>query len=82
MDCVFAGYDVLPDGGVRLRFNIPDPDPGFADTVSIRVDDTDLPSSITNAQLRALVIAKLRRTLRREGFAAKLNPFLGQSITV
>lgn len=81
MECVFAGYEVQDDG-VLFRFNIPDPEPGVADTLTVKATDAQLSAVTTAPQLRTLVTTLLNRKVRRNGFAAKLNPFLGQSVTI
>ena len=82
MDCVFAGYDVLESDGVRLRFNIPDPDPGVADTLTIIVSDAQLAAVTTPAQLRTLVTALLNRKVRKSTTVTRLDPFKGMSVTI
>lgn len=70
-----------PDG-VYLTFTSPDPGPGEESDVVILLTDTDLAAVTTQVQLRDLIQNKLNRRVRAAGIASKLDPFIGQSLTV
>ena len=50
--------------------------------VMIFVTDAELSGITTQNQLRTLVIAKLQRKLQANGIAAKLDPLIGNSVTI
>lgn len=77
----FQGYQVT-DPGTRLDFLAADPGPGQSAEVSILLTDADLATVTTQVQLRNLVTSRLQRKVRAAGIAAKLDQFIGQSVTV
>lgn len=81
MDMIFTHYEIT-DSGVTLTFTSPDPGPGRPSDYSVALTDAELASVGTNAQLRTLVTTKLQRKLQATGIATRLDPFIGQSITI
>ena len=78
----FEEYEVL-DGGITLHFVVPDPGAGRPNDYYVLVTDAELAGASNTAQLRTLVQTKLERKFRAAGgIAARLDPFLGQSLTV
>lgn len=78
---MFTGYEVRDDG-VSLAFHHGDPGPGRDTTVQVLVTDAELAGVTTAAQLRTLITAKLQRKLQATNIASKLDPFIGQTVTV
>jgi len=80
MILTFEGYNVLNDG-VALEFR-----PGENTTKDARftvfLSDAELTTIVTLAQLRAIVISKLQRKVQAAGIASKLDPLVGQSVTI
>lgn len=83
MTITFTGY-TINDADLTLRFSILDPGAGQANDCTVVMTDAEL-SSISNAtQFRNAVSTKLQRKLQfltGAGMAAKLNGFIGQSVT-
>lgn len=71
---IFAGYQVRDDA-VLFEFDVDDV------RVNIVIADSEF-AGLTQQQLRDLVAAKLRRAVNREGIAARLDPLIGQTITI
>lgn len=81
MNLIFAGYEVT-DLGIVLHFTWPNrPTPGPTEFF-VMLTDAELSAITTQAQLRTAVTSKLNRKLRATGIATKLDPFIGQSITI
>ena len=78
---MFVSYMVTVDG-ILLRFRSPDPGPGEASELEILLTDTELAGVTTQLQLRNLVQTKLERQIRATGIASKLDPLIGQTLTV
>lgn len=78
LSATFARYDI-EDTGIRLYFTIATPGAGMPTDLGIFITDAELAGVVTQAQLIALVDAKLSRTLRAANIGAKLDPFIGQS---
>lgn len=77
----FLDY-LVEDGGVRMNFVSPDPGPGQPSFYTILLTDADLAAVTTQPQLKSLVTTKLQRICRAQGFTTKLDPFIGQSLTI
>lgn len=77
----FEGYEVT-DGGITLHFVAPIPPLRGASDYFILLTDAELAGVSTQAQLRTLVMNKLNRKIRATGIATKLDPFIGQTLTV
>lgn len=78
----FTAYTV-EDAGIRFRFVILAPGPEMPTDADVLVTDAELAAVTTAAQLRDnVVLPKLRRKLRAENIASKLDPFVGVSVTV
>lgn len=81
MNLTFIGYEVT-DTGIVLHFTWPNrPTPGVTEFF-VLLTDAELSAITTQAQLRTLVMNKLNRKLRATGIATKLDPFVGQTITI
>lgn len=78
---IFTGYDVT-DSGIEFDFHRTDPPPGGDTELALLVADAELSAVTTASQLRALVAAKLQRRVQASGIAAKLDPFIGQQVTI
>lgn len=78
---IFSAYAV-EDGGIRLRFVCSNPGGGEPSDYDCVLTDAEIAGVNTQAQLRTLVTTKLGRKLRATGFTAKLDPFIGQSVTI
>ena len=81
MTLTFTSY-VVRDDGVEFIFVSLDPGAGQPTNYSIFATDTELAPIAARPALLALVTNKLRRKLNAVGFASKLDPFIGQSITI
>lgn len=79
MELMFLGYSVLDDG-IFLSFEVLNN--LKLDSAQIVLSDAELDAVSTPAQLRALIITKLKRKVNREGIANKLDQFKGQTITI
>jgi hypothetical protein len=77
----FIRYDVL-DGGILLVFTCPDPGPGENSEWPVVVTDAELGGVSNQVQLRNLVQTKLERRYRAVTVANRLDPFIGQSLTI
>ena len=79
---VFADYEIQ-DGGVTLHFTCANPGPGMVNDWYILLTDAEIAGAANQAQLRTLVVNKLERKFRAAGgIATKLDPFIGQSVTI
>lgn len=78
---VFSAYDVV-DEGIRMTFYCSSPGPGEQSLWSIVCTDAELSAVSTQQQLATLVRNKLERKFRSAGIASKLDPFIGQSLTI
>lgn len=81
MTLTFIRYSVN-DTGIALVFNADYPGPGKENEIVIMVTDAELAGVSTQPQLRTLVTTKLNRKLRAVGLSTKLDPFIGQSLTI
>lgn len=77
----FKRWELLDDG-LRLHFLCADPGPGEWSDYAVTVTDAELSATANLAQLRTLVTNKLERRYRASAIAARLNPLLGQSVTI
>ena len=77
----FLGYEV-EDSGVVMEFLNSAPGPDRPSNYTIRLTDAELGAVTTQLQLRNAVQAKLRRKIQGEGVSAKLDAFIGQTITI
>lgn len=77
----FTDYET-GDEGITLHFVSPNPGPGQVSDYFILLTDADLATITTQLQLKNLVETKLKRKLRANGIAAKLDPFIGQSLII
>lgn len=77
----FTSYAV-EDTGIRFHFVCANPGPGMESDYYVFAADGELSAISTANQLRSLMLAKLNRAIRRNGFASKLDPLIGQSVTV
>lgn len=77
----FAGYYV-EDAGIRFHFVATNPGPGLESDYYVFCTDSELAAVSNQGQLQTLLTTKLNRSIRRTGIASKLDPFIGQSITV
>ncbi len=77
----FESYEV-EDTGIRMIFVSFDPGPGQDSRHSIFLTDADLAAITDQPGLTALVQSKLERSIRASGIASKLDPFIGQTLTV
>lgn len=77
----FRGYEIT-ESGMTLRFTVADPGPGEPTDYLVTITDTDLGTITNAADFRALVMARLSRRARGTGIAAKLDAFVGQSVTL
>ena len=81
MTLTFTSYEVT-DSGISLHFVSPDPGPAKPSDYYVSLTDAEIAGVSTQAQLRTLVTNKLNRKLRALGFTTKLDPFIGQSLTI
>jgi ABC-type Zn2+ transport system substrate-binding protein/surface adhesin len=77
----FSSY-LVTDNGIVLTFVLTDPGAGESTEMSILLTDNELASVSTTPQLRSLVITKLQRRVRASGIASKLDPLIGQQVTI
>ena len=77
----FQDYAV-EDGGVRLHFVCSNQGAGERSDYYALLTDAEIAGVTTQAQLRTLVTNKLNRALRASGFTTRLDPFIGQTITI
>lgn len=77
----FIDYE-MRDDGVNMHFVCANPGPGQASDYYILLTDADVAGVTTQNQLKTLVTSKLQRKIRASGFASKLDPFVGQAVTV
>lgn len=81
MNMLFVGYQVTDDG-VVLHFTWTNRNTPGTTEFYVLLTDGELSAITTQAQLRTLVMNKLNRKLRATGIATKLDPFIGQTITI
>lgn len=72
----------VEDDGIHVQFHCPDPGAGRESAYVVLVTDTELATVLTQSELRTLIQRKLNRKIKAAGIAAKLDPFIGQSLTV
>lgn len=80
-DLTFLSYEIT-DLGTELEFLNPAPGAGKPTNYTILLTDTELSGVSTANQLRTLVTGKLQRKLQTANIASKLDPFIGQSVTI
>jgi hypothetical protein len=78
---IFTSYTV-EDAGIRFHFVCADPGPGLESDYFVFCTDAEVQACTTQPQLKALLTEKLDRAIRYGDFGAKLDPLLGQSITI
>lgn len=83
----FVGYDTAPQfdspiRGVRMHFVCLNPGPEQPNDYYILVSIDELTAITTQLQLRTLVQDRLNQQIRFTGIASKLDPFIGQTLTV
>lgn len=82
MTLTFTSYEVH-DTGILLHFVSPDPGAGMPSDWFVGLTDAELAGASNQAQLRQLVLDKLNRKFRAaSGIAARLDPFIGQSVVI
>lgn len=74
-------YEVTDDG-IILHFVCANPGPGLPTGYSIRFGFSELAAISTQNALRNAVIDKLNTKIRATNIASKLDPFIGQSLTI
>jgi hypothetical protein len=79
--CTFSRYAV-EDSGIRMFFVALTPGPGMPNDLDIFLTDTELAGVANQPQLNTLVQSKLNRKIRAATIASKLDPFIGQTVTV
>ena len=77
----FSAYDA-EDGGIRLRFVCSNPGGGEPSDYDVFITDDELAGTANLAALKTLVTTKLNRRYRAVGLATKLDPLIGQTITI
>lgn len=77
----FQSYEVV-DTGVEMSFVNFTPGAGLPTDYTIIVTDSELSGVNTLAALRTLVTAKLQRKIQAAGIASKLEPLIGQTVTI
>lgn len=78
---IFMDYAV-EDIGVRMHFVCSSPGPGERSDYYVLLTDAEIAGVANQTQLRTLVTTKLGRAFRASGFTTKLDPFVGQTITI
>ena len=77
----FTSY-AIQDTNITLSFVCADPGPGEPSDYEITVTDAELALAIGGVQVRTLITDKLKRKLRAQGLATKLNAAIGAQITI
>lgn len=77
----FIGY-TIEDTGVRMRFVCSNPGGGEPSDYECLLTDAEVSGSANTAALRTLVTNKLNRRYRATGLSAKLDPLIGQTMTI
>lgn len=81
MTLTFTDYAVF-DNGIQFHFVSADPGAGKPSDYYVQATDAELAAVTTQLQLRTLIENKLNRKLHANGIATKLDPFIGQSLTI
>jgi hypothetical protein len=81
-DSGFTPAYLVTDGGITLNFLCANPGAGMPSGYSVFVSDAELAAVSTVPQAVSLVTTKLQRKYRNTGIATKLDPLVGQSITI
>ena len=79
-DMRFTGYDVT-DTGIRFAFEENVTGNNMLEA-AVFMTDAELAAITSQAQLRTALTTKLQRQVNKAGIAAKLDPLIGQSITI
>lgn len=77
----FKSYEV-EDTVVEMTFVNFTPGAGLPTDYTIVVTDSELSGVTTLAELRTLVKTKLQRKIQATGIASKLDPLIGQQVTI
>lgn len=78
----FEGYDILETGGIIMKFVCANPGGGNPSDYTVYITDAELTGTSNTAALRTLVTTKLNRKYRATGLATKLDPLIGQTVTI
>ena len=77
----FTAYKVQ-DAGITLSFVCGDPGGSEPSDWDVLITDVEFTAALTQQDLLTLVTNKLKRKFRAIGVAGKLDPFIGQRITI
>lgn len=77
----FTAYRI-EDGGIRMLFVCSNPGGGEPSDYDVFLTDSELNGTANTAALKTLVTSKLGRRYRATGLSGKLDPLIGQTITV
>jgi hypothetical protein len=80
-DFTFVDYEVK-DSGVTMHFVCLNPGAGRTTDYYIDLTDADVAGVSTQLQLKNLIVQKLQRKLKATGFSTKLDPLIGQSVSI
>jgi hypothetical protein len=78
---IFTAY-TIEDGGIRMKFVCSNPGGGEPSDYDCFLTDAELTGTANLAALRTLVTTKLSRRYRATGLTAKLDPLIGQQVTI
>jgi hypothetical protein len=79
---LFTSYEVGPAPYTFLNFVCQNPPGGYPTDYEIALTDDELAAATTIPQLKTLITTKLQRRYQAVGVSTKLDPFIGQSITI
>lgn len=77
----FTAYTVLDDV-ILMRFVCSNPGGGEPSDYTVTITDAELNGTANVAALKTLVTTKLQRKFRANGLATKLDPLIGNTITI
>lgn len=77
----FTAYRV-EDGGIRMWFVCSNPGGGEPSDYDVFLTDSEITGTANLAALKTLVTTKLNRRYRASTVASRLDPLIGQSITI
>lgn len=77
----FKSYDILDDG-TRMNFECLNPGANMPTDYSIFFTNAELAAITNQSQLQTQVTSKLQTKYRGVGVSVKMDPFIGQSITI
>lgn len=77
----FTGYRI-EHNGIRMSFVCANPGGGEPSDYDVFLTDEELSGAVNTAALKTLVTSKLGRLYRATGLSGKLDPLIGQSITI